>query len=144
MVVSPFGLISCFFPQAHSLRPQLSTILHPISGKITTKLTHPARVEEVDSEAGLLALAGEVVVRAEIAVSIPRLTEGFVPTGCFAIEGLRGLESVRVRGEGGTAEVVGEEEGECPVRADGDSGCPCELILGDNEVFHFMAILLSP
>jgi hypothetical protein len=55
-----------------------------------------------------------VVVRAEVAVSIPRLTEGFV-------EGGGGLESVRVRGDRGTADVIAEEEGQSPTRADGEA-----------------------
>ena len=60
---------------------------------------HPARVEEVDSEAGFFALTGKFVVRAQVAESIPRLTEGFIERG-------GGLGSVRVRGDGGTAEVL--------------------------------------
>lgn len=41
--------------------------------------------------------------------------------GCFASHRLRGLDSVRVRGDGGTAEMVGEQEGQSPIRADGNS-----------------------
>jgi hypothetical protein len=73
-------------------------------GEASQRGVKPASVEEINSERGLFSLSGKFVVRAEIAESIPRLTEGFV-------EGGGGLDSVRVRGEGGTAEVVGEEEG---------------------------------
>ena len=73
-------------------------------GETSQRGVHPARVEEVDSEAGFFALTCELVVRAQVAESIPRLTEGFIERG-------GGLGSVRVRGDGGTAEVVGEEEG---------------------------------
>jgi hypothetical protein len=69
-------------------------------------------------------LTGELVVRAERAGSIPRLAEGFVERG-------GGLDSARVRRNRRTAEVVSEQVGQRPVRADGESGRAREVILGD-------------
>ena len=81
----------------------------------------PACVEEINSEVGFLSLARKFVVRAEVAESIPRLTEGFVERGS-------GLDSVRVRGDGRTAEMVTEQVGQCPARADSDSGPTREMV----------------
>lgn len=53
----------------------------------------PTRLEEVNAEAGFLALSRKFVVRVEIAVSIPRFAKGFVERG-------GGLCAVRVRGDG--------------------------------------------
>ena len=62
----------------------------------------PAGHEEVKSEAGFLALTGELVVRAEGTRGAAQFAEGFVER--------RGADRpVCVRGEGGAAEVVREE-----------------------------------
>ena len=61
---------------------------------------------------------------------------------------MRGLDSVRVRGEGGgldkldpaPAEVVGEEVGESPIRANADSGRTREVVLGNNRVLNFVVL----
>jgi hypothetical protein len=104
-------------------------------GKAVKITVVPARVEIVNSKFRFITLPCKMVVRAEIAVSIPRLTEGFVERG-------GGLDSVRVRVDGGTAEVVGEEEGESPVRAAprGDSGRARKVIFRDNGVLDFVVI----
>ena len=81
----------------------------------------PARLEEVNpSQRGLFPLSRKLVVGIETSESIPRLTKGFVQSG-------GGLDSVRVRGDGGTAEMVSEQEAESPARADGETSCPCEV-----------------
>ena len=78
-------------------------------GETSQRGVHPASVEEVDSEAGLLALTGEFVVRAEIAESVPRLTKGFVESGgglCAADVGVPEAvervvgEDLRLKGRG--------------------------------------------
>jgi hypothetical protein len=51
-----------------------------------------------------------MVVRAEIAQSIPRLAEGFVERG-------GSLDSIGIGRDRGTAEMIAQEEAECPVRA---------------------------
>ena len=81
----------------------------------------PTRLEEVNpSQRGLFPLSRKLVVGIETSESIPRLTKGFVQSG-------GGLDSVRVRGDGGTAEMVSEQEAESPARADGETSCPCEV-----------------
>jgi hypothetical protein len=87
-------------------------------GETSQRGVHPARFEIINSERGLFSLTGELVVRAEIAESIPCFSKRLVQRG-------RGLDSARVRGDGRTAEVVTEQVGECPARADGDSGRNC-------------------
>ena len=79
-------------------------------GETSQRGVHPARVEEVDSEAGFFALTCELVVRAQVAESIPRLTEGFVERGS-------GLGSIGIGRDRRTAEVVAEQEAQCPARA---------------------------
>ena len=46
---------------------------------------------------------------------------------------MRGLDSVRIRGDGRTAEMVTEQEGQCPVRADGETRRAREVIFGDRR-----------
>jgi len=74
----------------------------------------PASAVKIKPKLGLFPLTGELVVRAEIARSIPRLAEGFVQRG-------GGLDSARVGGDRRTAEVVAEQVGQCPIRADGET-----------------------
>ena len=93
----------------------------------------PARVEEINAEAGFFMLTREVIVRAEIAESIPRFSKGFVKRG-------GGLCAVRVRGDTGTAEVVREQEAQRPIRADGETRGTSEVEFRDNAVFHFIMI----
>ena len=60
--------------------------------------------------------------------------------GCFASHHLRGLDSVRVRGDGRTAEMVTEQVGQSPARTDGDSGRTREIILRDRCPLHFIVL----
>ena len=93
----------------------------------------PARVEEINAEAGFFMLTREVIVRAEIAESIPRFSKGFVKRG-------GGLCAVRVRGDTGTAEVVREQEAQRPIRADGETRGTSKVVLRDNRVLHLIVI----
>jgi hypothetical protein len=89
----------------------------------------PARVEEVNAETGLLALTGELVVRAEIAERVTRLAKGFVERG-------GGLGAVRVRGDGGTADVVAEQIREGSVGADGDLSITLKSGTGEARTYQ--------
>ena len=84
----------------------------------------PARIEEVDSQRGLLSLTCKLVVRAERAGGEARLAEGFVQRG-------GGLDSAGVGGHRRTAEMVSEQVGQRPIRADGETRRAREVILGD-------------
>jgi hypothetical protein len=103
----------------------------------------PARAVEIQSEAGFLSLTGELVVRTERAGRVARLTEGFVLTGCFAIQRGGGLDSARVGRDRRTAEVVTEQVGQRPIRADGESGRTREIIFRDRRPL-FLVILTPP
>jgi len=71
-------------------------------------------------------LAGEFVVRAERAGGVARLAEGFVERG-------GGLDSARVGRDRGTAEMVTEQVGQCPTRADGETRRTGKIIFGDRR-----------
>ena len=70
----------------------------------------------------------KLVVRAEIAGGVARLAEGFVQRG-------GGLDSAGIGGDTAAAEVVTEQVGQRPVRADGETRRAREVILGDNRAF---------
>ena len=93
----------------------------------------PARIEEVDSQRGLLSLTCKLVVRAERAGGEARLAEGFVQRGGV-------LDSIRVGGDTAAAEVVAEQVGQCPTRADGETRRTGKIIFGDDSVCHLVVI----
>jgi hypothetical protein len=101
------------------------------SGKVVKITVVPARVEIINSERGLLTLPCKMVVRAEVAESIARLAEGFVERG-------GSLDPIGIGRDRGTAEVVTEQVGQRPTRADGDSGRAREVVFGDRCPLHFV------
>ena len=100
-------------------------------GETSQRGVHPAGVEEVDSEAGFLALTGELVVRAEIAESIPCFSKRFIKRG-------GGLGAVGVGRDRETAEMVSEQEAQRPARANGESRGPCEVVFRDRRPFFLV------
>jgi len=90
------------------------------------------------------SLPREFVVRAERAGGVARLAEGFVPTGCFAIQRGGGLDSARVRCHRRTAEMVSEQVGQRPVRAAprGESRRAREIIFRDRRPL-FLVVLTN-
>jgi hypothetical protein len=62
-----------------------------------------------------------MVVRAEVAESIPRLAEGFVERG-------GGLDSIGIGRDRRTAEMIAEQITQRPTRADGESGLAREVV----------------
>ena len=89
-------------------------------GESPNRRIEPARAVKIKPKLGLFPLTSELVVRAERAGGVARFTEGFVQRG-------GGLDSACIGGDRRTAEMVAEQVGQCPTRADGDSGCPCEV-----------------
>ena len=83
----------------------------------------PASPVKIKPKFGLFPLTGELVVRAERAGGIARLAEGFVERG-------GGLDSAGVRRNRRTAEMVAEQVGQRPVRADGETRRAREVIFG--------------
>jgi hypothetical protein len=82
----------------------------------------PASAVKIQPKLGLFPLTRKFVVRAERAGGVARLAEGFVQRG-------GGLDSAGVRGHRRTAEVVSEQVGQRPVRADGETRRAREVIL---------------
>jgi hypothetical protein len=64
----------------------------------------------------------------------------FTKSGIVTVQRGGGLDSVRVRGDGRTADVVTEQVGQRPVRADGETRRAREIIFRDNGVLHFIVI----
>ena len=93
----------------------------------------PARAVKIKPKLGLFPLTCKFVVRAEIAGGETRLAEGFVERG-------GGLDSAGIGGDTAAAEVVTEQVGQRPVRADGESRRAREVILGDDSICHFVVI----
>ena len=75
----------------------------------------------------------KLVVRAERAGGEARLAEGFVERG-------GGLDSARIGGDRRTAEMVTEQVGQRPVRADGETCCARKVIFGDDSICHLVVI----
>jgi len=88
----------------------------------------PARAVKIKPKLRLFPLTGELVVRAEIAGGEARLPKRLVERG-------RSLDSAGIGGDTAAAEVVTEQVGQRPVRADGETRRAREVILGDNRAF---------
>ena len=99
-------------------------------GEASQRGVEPTGVEEVQSKRGFLALTGEFVVRAEGVRSVAYLAEGFVPTGCYAIQRGGGLDAAGIRGDRGTAEMVTETWVE-PVETRKDSVPPVRTAMAE-------------